>query len=116
MECVGGVLCPPGFDCVVECTGSMSCREAIILCPDDYDCTIRCGDDAPQSCNSAVFQCSEQGHCDLLCAGQMQACKDSTLNCGLDGCTAVCLGADGPEVNCSADLACSCPDPGTCPP
>ena len=87
-----------------------------IQCPDDYDCKIRCDDAANQSCNHTTFNCSEQGRCDLLCAGQMQACKDAILNCGLDGCTAACFGPDRPDVNCNADLACSCPDPGMCPP
>jgi hypothetical protein len=113
-ECVEGVACPPNFDCVVECTGERACRDATIVCPPDYDCKIRCADDESQSCNKAVFQCSEQGRCDLVCGSQRQACKDASLNCGLGGCTATCSGDDTPEVNCIAGSAC-CPAPSACP-
>ena len=114
-ECEDGVVCPPDFDCVVECTGERACREATIVCPSDYDCKIQCTDDESQSCNRATFQCSEQGRCDLACGGQKQACEDALLNCGLGGCTATCSGNNRPELNCVAGTAC-CPDPSACPP
>jgi hypothetical protein len=114
-QCDNGVLCPPDFGCVVECTGYRACRGATIQCPEDYDCKIRCADDLDQSCENAVFQCSEQGRCDLECGSQKQACKDADLNCGQGGCKATCSGNDRPRVNCAADIAC-CPDPAACPP
>lgn len=114
-ECVTGVVCPPNFSCVVECVGNQACKGATIQCPADYDCKVRCSDSQDQSCEEAVVQCSEQGCCDLECAGQKQACKGASLNCGHGGCKATCSGNDRPSVNCAADMAC-CPDPASCPP
>jgi hypothetical protein len=114
-ECQSGVVCPPDFNCVVECTGFRSCRDATIQCPADYDCKVRCEDIFIESCERTVVQCSAQGHCDLACGDANEACHEAILNCGLGGCTATCSGNNTPQVSCMAESAC-CPDPTACPP
>ncbi len=110
--CRNTVTCPPGYDCVVDCTAENDvCRGATIQCPDGHSCRVRCGGSG-HKCEDANISCGTAGACEVLCGGG-DTCRSTTVTCGANACDVTCEGGDKPTVDCgdSCDCAADCPIP-----
>ncbi|MBW2524891.1 MAG: hypothetical protein JRI23_11975 [Deltaproteobacteria bacterium] len=109
-SCMGPVNCPSGFDCVVTCSGDQACKNATINCPDMYGCAVSCacGGGNTQCCQGATINCSTTGRCSVGCNNALQACQDTTVECGDNSCDATCHvnTTDLPTVNCNNSCSC----------
>jgi len=93
-KCDGGVTCPPGWDCKVDCVDAQSCQNDTIDCPNDgHACDVQCiPSGGNQSCQGATINCGD-GPCALTCGGD-QGCSGTTFNCGTNSCTPNCNNYD----------------------
>lgn len=97
---VNKIKCPPGVDCIVECSGPNSCSgiDAEVECEPDHACTVSCT--GPASCQDGFrLRCSDNGPCQLTCSGDMSACLNGELRCGSNACQAICNGATKPKID-----------------
>lgn len=99
--------CPTNRDCEVRCTGTESCKDAVVTCPPGTQCTIVCTGD--HACRNLTVNCGA-APCLLACEGN--GCDHASLDCGSEACGASCsAGATQPMVNacdgsCSPDCGC----------
>lgn len=94
-ECANmGIVCPTGWNCVVNCTGADTCKLTYpIECPLKKRCDIICN--GTSSCQAIIVMCNTATHCKLNCVGGNKACMSATF---------VCPGPDSTcEFYCHAD-------------
>ena len=116
-SCNGAVVCPPGWNCDVECTVANSCRSGVTCPPQGNACTINCS--GTGACRT--LDCGT-GKCDVNCSGSM-SCRgvDCTGSCGCDvkcGVGAACEAVTCTSFQCDTGLGCSSsvvPSCETCP-
>lgn len=98
------ISCPPGWHCLIACTGNRACEGASFVCPDDYDCKVECASNQ-HKCENSVLNCSLTGSCHMDCQGG-DTCNGASMICGDNNCTALCTGAGKPAMTCND--ACGC--------
>lgn len=81
--CNGVVICPPGNDCLLDCSGGAASCPAV-QCKSERSCTILCT--GAGGCKDGI-SCEAQ-RCDFLCEGDN--CKGQPLRCDASVCTAKC--------------------------
>lgn len=108
---LGSLMCPPGFDCEIRCTGVNGCLVTGITCPPDTRCDLHCK--GPAACAGAQLMCGDEGSCTAHCTDDPSACEGLQISCGTNRCSALCTtpATVGPSFDCSQACACS----NTCP-
>lgn len=104
-NCNAAVVCPPGWNCDVECTTTNSCRQGV-TCTGDKACKINCS--GAGSCR--MLQCGS-GKCDVACSG-IQSCRGVACgqSCGCDvtcGLNAYCDTVTCTSFQCDTGRGCS---------
>jgi hypothetical protein len=108
-DCSNQMLkCPSGLACEVRCTDD-ACRATTITCPKLHACSVVC--EGGQSCRDAHLVCAiapTDGTCDMSCAGSTDVCRDATVDCGANQCTATCgRTVTPPTVACGPSCSCT---------
>lgn len=108
------ILCPPGWSCLIECTGRRACRDGRVRCIGD--CEIVCRGD--EACERSPVECQGNG-CAISCDGS-RACDQgvdcTAIDCAIEctgqeacGSGACCAGTDcGADCTASAGGSCTC--------
>lgn len=96
-DCAGGTICPPGYDCTINCSQN-GCD--FVECNGNSDCKITCtGNNA---CGNV--DCGDGGACTVTCVGN-NACNN--VDCNGADCNVTCTGSGAcNDVDC--DNACAC--------
>ncbi|HEU0034279.1 MAG TPA: hypothetical protein VFQ53_26835 [Kofleriaceae bacterium] len=104
--CNGMIICPPGWNCTIECSTDNSCR-AGIDCQQGASCAINCT--GTSTCRN--IQCGT-GPCATTCAG-FDSCRN--LQCGDScQCPVTCLEPSRCENIFCSDFACKDFQTGSC--
>jgi hypothetical protein len=114
--CTGGIACPAGLPCTIDCAGNGACSGPID-CTKARGCRVDCeGDDTtcsssitcngnnceinckgPASCAAATIACNAKDHCGISCDDG--DCKDASITCVAPHC----------DVSCGKGKACNGP-------
>jgi len=103
------IVCPPGADCIIDCSGNHACEGTTFNCPPGHSCTLKCTNQ--DSCKNATLNCSDDGPCNIECTGTGTVCY-TTVNCGFNSCSATCLDTSKPTMVPKAGSVCpvnNCP-------
>jgi hypothetical protein len=118
------LLCPAactscsGNTCVVDCSDSKCSSGTSLLCPTGWSCRIDCT--GTGACRNGAVSCS--GNCEIVCSGTA-ACEYGGVSCSGAACKVTCDGTDACDngVRCNAlvcSVSCSgtaaCEDRGVC--
>lgn len=103
-DCLQGVQCPSGRDCLFRCAGGMC---PVIRCAAYQRCIIDCPADAKESCRSSSYHetsarsvCIRCGTCAVVAcsASSRRGCSDNTQGIMPNGCdTTWCTAPTAPE-------------------
>jgi len=82
-SCTGGCTATA---CTIDCSNNGSCSGDALVCPPGWDCTVLCtGND---SCGDATIACSDWA-CQVSCAGN-NGCAGAAVTCGSGVCDVSC--------------------------
>lgn len=102
--CTKPVVCPPGRDCIVTCTGNGACGTGVTCAP-GRACRVECGTN--KSCENMSLDCTG-AFCSLRCLAN-QSCNSATITGQAAG--SLCLECAGNQgcnsLTCSRPLACT---------
>jgi hypothetical protein len=107
-KCKAGAMptCPSGYHCVVDCSDTQACEDAVVNCPFGTSCSVSCGA-GNETCKNLQIQCDSLGPCNLACAAA-NVCELTDLNCQLGSCTAQCEPSTSPKPEVHCGSACNC--------
>lgn len=90
--CSGGLACPAGRSCDVDCVDASSCDGTTIVCDGDHSCDVTCT--GVGACSNATIDCPAGADCHVTCDAT-NGCNGATVNCpaGNFECTVDCRGA-----------------------
>jgi hypothetical protein len=106
-------VCPPqctsckeGHICLIQCGSSNNNCAGTVVCPPGFDCEVNCGPN--NSCRNGV-NCQQAESCNVTCSGT-QACRG--IQCGPGRCNVSCSGTDSCRTvqcgpSCGCDVKCS---------
>jgi len=101
------IVCPSGFDCVVNCSGNHACASGSVTCPGGgLGCVVNCTAGSADTCDGLAVACSDDGPCRLACDSDTDVCTGATIGCGHNQCLATQANAAS-TPSCTAGLSCN---------